>query len=371
MDIELDPMVRWSGVEGRPLVIAGPCSAESESQLRETARRLESTRVDYFRAGVWKARTRPDSFEGIGDGALLWLQRVKSEYGFRVATEVARAQHVEAALRHDVDLVWIGARTTTNPFSVQEIAVALRGTEVPVLVKNPLNPNLGLWIGAVERVHRAGVRALGVIHRGFSTAASTRYRNPPMWELVVEMRRRCPGLPMLTDPSHICGRRDLIRAVAQRALDLGVAGLMVETHPDPDQALSDAEQQITPERLTEILSLVAVRTSDPDQPEAEEQLEGYREQIDVLDEELLDVLARRMEVVDLIAECKSEANLTPFQMDRWRALLEDRMRRAGERGLDPDHVKSLYQAIHDEALRRQNRVMNDGVGAGDRGETTQ
>lgn len=361
MDIDPVSIRRWSGVEGRPLVIAGPCSAESESQILETAERLDAGRIDYFRAGVWKARTRPDSFEGMGATALPWLQRMKEEYGLRFATEVAQAQHVEEALRHDADLLWIGARTTTNPFSVQEIADALRGTDVPVLVKNPLNPDLGLWIGAVERIYGAGIRALGVIHRGFSTADSPHYRHPPMWDLVVEMRRRLPRVPVLTDPSHICGRRDLLQEVAQRAMDLGLSGLMVETHPDPDQALSDAEQQVTPERLTEILTLVTIRESEEETPASPDRLEGWREEIDELDYDLLDTLRRRIDVVERIAEFKEESNMTAFQIERWQALLEDRMRRGADEGLDPRYVKRLFRAIHDEALRIQSRIMNEAA----------
>lgn len=257
--IDAVPLVRWSGVEGRPLVVAGPCSAESEAQLLETARRLHGTRVDYFRAGIWKARTRPAAFEGIGDPALPWLARAGREFGLRTATEVATPAHVEAALRHGIDLLWIGARTTVNPFSVQELADALRGVQVPVLVKNPTSPDLGLWTGALERINRAGVRAIGVIHRGFGVAASHRFRNPPMWELAIEFRRRHPAIPMITDPSHITGRRDQVQDIAQQALDLGVDGLMVEVHPNPDQAWSDAAQQLTPERLGEILHHLKVR----------------------------------------------------------------------------------------------------------------
>lgn len=361
MEIEALPMVRWSGIEGRPLLIAGPCSAESEAQVLETARRLAGVGIDYFRAGVWKARTRPNSFEGIGDRALPWLQRAREQYGVRIATEVAQAQHIDAVLRHGFDLVWIGARTTANPFSVQELANALRGTELPVLIKNPIHPDLALWLGAVERIHGAGVRALGLIHRGFSQAGSTRYRNPPMWEVLVEVRRLLEGVPLITDPSHICGNRELIPEVVQRALDLGVDGLMVETHPDPDQALSDAAQQVTPERLAGILTQAKIRRQGAAKGDAAARVEALRERIDRLDYEMLDLLLQRMGVVSEIAQCKKEENITAFQVSRWAALLKDRMTRAESLGLSPEYIKALYDVIHEEALRHQSQIMSNGV----------
>ncbi len=350
-------MVRWSGIEGRPLVIAGPCAAESEAQVMESARRLHGVRVDYFRAGIWKARTRPAAFEGMGDVALPWLVAAGREYGLRTATEVATAAHVEAALHHGVDLLWIGARTTVNPFSVQEIADALRGVTVPVLVKNPTSPDLGLWTGALERINRAGVRALGVIHRGFAVASKSRFRNPPMWELAIEFRRQHPEIPVITDPSHITGRRDMIQDIAQQALDLGLDGLMVEAHPNPDQAWSDAAQQVTPERLGEILDHLKVRRETSVDAGFLAALEALRERIDRIDHDLLEALALRMRVVEEIADCKRENNVSTLQLSRWSALLEDRVARAESLGLGADYARELYEIIHRESVRRQGEIM--------------
>ncbi len=359
-ELNAQPMVRWSGVEGRPLVIAGPCSAESEEQLLEAGRRMRGAHVDYFRAGIWKARTRPESFEGIGDSALPWLIRAGRECGMRTATEVATAEHVEAALGHGVDLVWIGARTSVNPFSVQEIADALRGVDIPVLIKNPTSPDMALWTGAVERVHRAGVRALGVIHRGFSVAGRGRFRNAPMWELAIDFRRTHPELPIIVDPSHITGRRDMVLDTAQRAMDLGLDGLMIEAHPHPDKAWSDAAQQVTPERLGEILHLLKVRRETSSDEEFLASLVLLRDRIDHIDHELLELLARRMRVVEEIAGYKRENNVATLQLARWNAILDDRVARAVEQGLEGDYVRELYELIHRESIRRQSELMNDG-----------
>lgn len=358
------PIARWSGAEGRPLLIAGPCSAESEEQIFDTARRLKDLRVDYFRAGIWKARTRPETFEGIGDVALPWLATAGREFGMRTATEVATGEHVEAALRHGIDLLWIGARTTVNPFSVQGIADALRGVDVPVLVKNPTSPDLPLWTGALERIARAGVRAIGVIHRGFSAAANGKYRNAPMWELAIEFRRRQPDIPMITDPSHITGRRDLIQGVAQHAMDLGLDGLMIEAHPNPDHAWSDAAQQITPERLGEILHQLKVRRETSTDAGFQAALATLRERIDHLDHELLDLLARRMRVVDEIASWKRQNNVATLQVSRWSALLEERLGYASALGLPPEYAQALYEVIHRESVRRQSELMSEAPEAG-------
>ena len=354
------PLASWSGVEGRPLVIAGPCSAESEEQLAETARRLHGARIDYFRAGIWKARTRPSNFEGIGAAALPWLVKVGRQFGMKTATEVATAEHVEAALKEGVDLLWIGARTAVNPFSVQEIADALRGvTTVPVLVKNPTSPDMALWLGALERVNRAGVRKLGVIHRGFSVAGDKRYRNAPMWELAIEFRRTHPDVPIITDPSHITGRRDMILDVAQQAMDLGLDGLMIEAHPNPDHAWSDPAQQVTPERLTEIIALLKVRRETSADAGYVASLEVLRDRIDHLDHDLLDLLAKRMHVVEEIGAYKRANNVATLQVSRWNAVLADRLARAGELGLSPDYARALYEIIHGESVRRQSEVINE------------
>lgn len=351
-------LAAWSGVEGRPVIIAGPCSAESEEQVMETARRLQGARVDYFRAGIWKARTRPATFEGIGEAALPWLVKAGRQFGVKTATEVATAAHVGQALRHGVDLLWIGARTTVNPFSVQEIADALRGVTTPVLVKNPTSPDMALWLGALERINRAGVRRLGVIHRGFSVAGSRRYRHAPMWELAIEFRRMHPDVPIVTDPSHITGRRDMILDVAQHAMDLGLDGLMIETHRNPDQAWSDAAQQVTPERLVEILELLKVRQETSADAAFVAALATLRQRIDHLDHDLLDLLARRMRVVEEIAECKRENNVATLQVSRWSALLEDRLERARTLGLTSEYAQALYEIIHRESVRVQSEIMN-------------
>ncbi len=360
MDIPIVPLVRWSGVEGRPMVIAGPCSAESEEQVHETARRLGGTRVDYFRAGIWKARTRPGAFEGIGDAALPWLKRAGAKYGLKTATEVAHARHVEAALKTGIDLLWVGARTTVNPFSVQELADALRGSDVPILIKNPTSPDLALWLGAIERFSQAGVRTLGAIHRGVSVADSAPYRNAPMWNMVIELRRILPALPIVTDPSHICGRRDLLQDIAQRAMDLGMDGVMLETHPRPDNAWSDAAQQITPERLGEIIAELKVRKGGSDDAAYLTFIEVLRERIDQVDSDIVALLAQRMGIVDLIGEQKRLNNVTTLQVDRWRALLKDRMERARRLGLDPGYTKAIYEVIHRESIRRQSSIMSNG-----------
>jgi chorismate mutase len=348
-------------VEGRQLLIAGPCSAESEEQVFETAQRLASSRVDYLRAGIWKARTRPDNFEGIGDPALVWLRNAGVRYGIKTATEVAHAAHVEAALRNGIDLLWIGARTTVNPFSVQELANALRGCNVPVLIKNPTSPDMQLWLGAIERISKAGVRSIGAIHRGVSVANPAPFRNAPMWNMVLELRRMLPDLPIVTDPSHICGRRDLIQSVAQRATDLGIDGLMIEVHPRPDQAWSDAAQQVTPERWSEIISELMVRKEASQNASYLAAIETLRERIDNVDVDLVSLLAERMRIVQLIAEQKRANNVTALQVTRWQALLEDRMERAKKAGLDPLYAKAIYDVIHSESIRRQSEIMSAGV----------
>jgi len=360
MELQIHPMARWAPADRRPLIIAGPCAAESEEQVHETARRLSTVRVDFFRAGIWKARTRPGTFEGIGDGALPWLRAAGQRYGMRTATEVAQPSHVEAALEAGIDLLWIGARTTVNPFSVQELANALRGTDVPVLVKNPTNPVLQLWIGAFERLAQAGFRSLGAIHRGVSVTNSKPYRNAPTWSFAIELRRLLPELPIVNDPSHICGRRDLLQGIAQRAMDLGLDGLMLETHPNPDQAWSDALQQVTPERAAEIFSELVVRRDDVPSDSFHASLEALRARIDQVDHDLVHLLADRMSIVMLIAELKRDNNVTTLQVARWRALLEDRMERARELGLDPGYVKALYDVIHGESVRRQSAIVSNG-----------
>ena len=354
MAIPLVPLAQWSGVEGRPLFIAGPCAAESEEQVHETARRLKPYRVDYFRAGIWKARTRPDNFEGIGQAALPWLHQAGKAHGMRTATEVATAAHVEAALSAGIDLLWVGARTTVNPFSVQEIANALRGATVPVLVKNPTSPDLQLWLGAFERLSQAGVRKLGAIHRGVSLMGSAPYRNAPMWGMVLEMRRLVPDVPIVCDPSHICGRRDLLSGVAQHAMDLGMDGLMLETHPQPDHAWSDAAQQVTPERFSEIMAELILRRESPDSAAATAAIDGLRSRIDRVDHELVALLAQRMKLVEELSQEKKAYRITALQPARWAAVLTDRLALARRLGLDEAFTKAVYDVIHEESVRRQS-----------------
>src|SRR5258707_11213765 len=307
----------------RPLIISGPCSAETEAQVLETAVRLAATgKVDILRAGIWKPRTRPGSFEGIGTKGLPWLQQARKKTGLPVAVEVATGKQVEDALHFDIDILWIGARTTVNPFSVQEVADALRGTDVPVLIKNPINPDLELWTGAVERIAKAGIKQIGLIHRGFSSYGNTEYRNAPMWHLAIEMKRRNPELLMINDPSHISGRRDILLDVAQKAIDLDMDGLIIESHIDPDKAWSDAKQQITPERLAELLDSIKWRHETTTEKEFITALEKLREQINHIDDELMQLLGQRMKIADKIGEYKRDNNITILQTNRWNSILE-------------------------------------------------
>src|SRR5687768_5484780 len=313
----------------RPLIISGPCSAETEEQVLETAQLLKATgKVDILRAGIWKPRTRPGSFEGIGTKGLPWMQQAKKLTGLPITVEVATAKQVEDALHFDVDVLWIGARTTVNPFSVQEVADALRGVNVPVLIKNPINPDLELWTGAVERVAKAGIEQVGLIHRGFSSYGNTEYRNAPMWHLAIEMKRRNPDMLLVNDPSHICGRRDILLEVAQQAIDLDFDGLMIESHIDPDNAWSDAKQQITPEQLSAMLEQVIWRKEDINSEEFHSVLERMRQQINQLDDELMQLLGQRMKIAETIGNYKKENNITILQTKRWNEILE----RAAKKG---------------------------------------
>jgi chorismate mutase len=342
----------------RPLIISGPCSAETEEQVLETAVRLNNTgKVDMLRAGIWKPRTRPGSFEGVGTKGLPWLQKAKELTGLPVAIEVATGKQVEDALHFEVDVLWIGARTTVNPFSVQEVADALRGVDVPVLIKNPINPDLELWIGAVERVAKAGIKQLGLIHRGFSSYGNTEYRNAPMWHLAIEMKRRNPGLMMINDPSHICGRRDILLDVAQNAIDLDYDGLMIESHIDPDNAWSDAKQQVTPEKLAEMLDSIIWRREDIPSEAFHVEMEKLRQQINQLDDELMQVLGQRMKVADKIGEYKKANNITILQTNRWNAILERAFLKGDKLGLSKEFITKYFDAVHMESINHQNKVM--------------
>lgn len=343
----------------RPLVISGPCSAETEEQVIATATRLAATgKVDMLRAGIWKPRTKPGLFEGIGTKGLPWLQQAKKITGLPVTVEVATAKQVEDALHFDVDVLWLGARTTVNPFSVQEIADALRGVDVPVLIKNPINPDLELWQGAVERIQRAGVKQVGLIHRGFSSYGNTEYRNAPMWHLAIEMKRRNPGMMIINDPSHIAGRRDILLDVAQTAIDLDYDGIMVETHIDPDNAWSDAKQQITPEAFGELLSRIIWRREDVASSEFHAGMEKMRQQINQLDDELLTILSQRMKVADKIGQYKKENNITILQTSRWNEILERATIKGDKLGLGKEFITKYLDAVHMESINHQNKIMN-------------
>lgn len=348
---ELKPILRERGNAG-PLVIAGPCSAETEEQVLDTARSLADRGVHIFRAGIWKPRTKPGSFEGVGEPGLEWLRKVKEETGMLTATEVASRAHVLKALHYSVDILWIGARTTANPFAVQEIADAIQesGKEVAVLVKNPVNPDLELWIGALERIYAAGVRRLGAVHRGFSTYNSGIYRNDPLWRIPLELRMRMPQLPLLCDPSHIGGRRDLIAPLSQRAMDLAFDGLMVECHRDPDAALSDAAQQLTPDAFCDIVEHLSLRNSAPDGAET---LDELRNRIDQLDAVLLDTLATRMEISRQIGDFKRNNGIPVVQTARFGDMLQNRIEEGRRLGLDKEFIHRLLHAIHEESVRQQ------------------
>ena len=346
----------------KPLIISGPCSAETEEQVIATATRLAATgKVDILRAGIWKPRTRPGSFEGIGTKGLPWLQRAKRETGLPVTVEVATAKQVEDALRFDVDVLWIGARSTVNPFSIQEMADALRGVDVPVLIKNPINPDLELWTGAVERIAKAGIKKIGLIHRGFSSYGNAEYRNAPMWHLAIEMKRRNPELIFINDPSHICGRRDILMETAQKAINLDYDGLMIESHIDPDNAWSDAKQQVTPERLAEMLESMIWRHEAPESEDSLSRLEKMRQQISHLDDELMQILGQRMKIADEIGSFKKENNITILQTTRWNEILSTAFAKGDMLGLSQEFITRYFDAVHMESINHQNKVM-DGEG---------
>ena len=344
----------------RPLIISGPCSAETEEQVLETAVRLAATgRIDMLRAGVWKPRTKPGMFEGVGTKALPWLEHAKKITGLPTTVEVATAKHVQDALQFGVDVLWIGARTTVNPFSVQEIADALRGADIPVFVKNPINPDLELWSGAIERLQKVGVENIGMIHRGFSSYGNTEYRNAPMWHLPIEMKRRYPGMLLICDPSHICGNRTLLQQVAQKSIDLDFGGLMIESHIDPDNAWSDAKQQVTPERLNEIFEALIWRRENTSEQEFITALTRLREQINQVDDELLLLIGQRMKLADKIGEYKRENNITILQTNRWNEILERACNKGEQLGLSKEFIIRYFDAVHLESINHQNKIMNE------------
>lgn len=341
-----------------PLVIAGPCSAETEDQVLKIAHELKKSDVSIFRAGIWKPRTRPGGFEGVGEIGLKWLQKAKAETGLLMATEVATAAHVKLALEHDIDVLWIGARTTVNPFAVQEIADALQGTDKIVLLKNPVNPDLSLWIGGLERLYNANIKKLGVIHRGFSTYEKTKYRNNPEWQIAIDLQNRFPDLPLICDPSHITGKRDMIQEVSQQALDLNYDGLIIETHIDPDNAWSDAAQQVTPATLKQMFINLRVRKVTDDESEYNQKMAKLRMQIDEFDGKLLEILGNRMKVADKIGLLKKEKNVAILQNQRWNEILGKMILEGEEKGLSNEFVMHLFKAIHQESITHQEKVIN-------------
>ncbi|MBO5180433.1 MAG: bifunctional 3-deoxy-7-phosphoheptulonate synthase/chorismate mutase type II [Paraprevotella sp.] len=354
MDLELQPLSLPGMGDHRPVVIAGPCSAETEEQVMETAHQLASKGCKMFRAGIWKPRTKPGGFEGVGEAGLPWMQRVKEETGMLITTEVATPKHVELALKAGMDVLWVGARTTANPFAMQELADSLRGVDVPVLVKNPVNPDVELWIGALERINGAGIKRLGAIHRGFSSIDQKMYRNAPMWHLPIELHRRYPQLPIFCDPSHIGGRRDLIAPLCQQAMDLGFEGLIVESHCNPDCAWSDAKQQVQPDVLDFILDRLVIRNSK----ETTESLSALRKQIDEIDNTLMDLLTKRMRISREIAIYKKEHNMPVVQTGRYTEILDKRAAQGAINGMNPDFVKTVFEAIHGESVRQQLENIN-------------
>ena len=360
LQLDLSPLDKWLKVTSRPFVIAGPCSAETEDQVLETAAQLaEINQVTVYRAGIWKPRTRPGSFEGVGSKGLRWLKKVKEETGLLVGTEVANEKHVYEALKYGIDLLWIGARTSVNPFTVQEIADALDGVDVMVLVKNPINPDIDLWTGAVERIASAGIKKLGAVHRGFSTYEKTIYRNQPNWQMPIELHRRIPDLPIICDPSHISGARKYLFEISQKAMDLNFDGLIIESHIDPANAWSDAAQQITPEGLKELLKNLVLRHEKTSDPKLLDVLGELRQQIDIFDENLLELMEKRMKIAEKIGEFKKENSITILQSTRWDEIISKAVVKGENKGLSPEFIDSMFKAIHQESINHQMMVLND------------
>ncbi len=359
-------IVSMSIIHKKHLFIAGPCSAETEQQVLDTAVRLKNTgKVDIFRAGIWKPRTRPGAFEGVGAEGLPWLLHARDITGIPLAVEVARGSHVEQCLTNGIDVLWIGARTTVNPFAVQEIADSLKGVDIPVLLKNPVNPDLSLWVGGMERLMNAGIKHLGAIHRGFSFAGEKIYRNRPQWQIAIDFKTAMPDIPMINDPSHICGKRSLLQRIAQKAMDLNFDGLMIESHINPDQAWSDAAQQLTPEAYGALIGNLVFREDNPAHLTEKSQLERLRKEIDLIDEELLNILASRMNVVRSIGQYKKENNMTILQSSRWKEILKKFIERGTQGGLSEEFITRLIKSIHDESIEQQEKIIS-GVTSGEK-----
>lgn len=359
IQFELEELECAKELSQRPVIIAGPCSAESEKQVMETAWQLKDLGIKVYRAGVWKPRTRPGTFEGMGAKALPWLRKVKKETGMKVAIEVAQPTHVFEAIKYDIDIFWIGARTTVNPFFVQDLADAMRGLENPVFVKNPINPDINLWLGALERFNKAGVKRLAAVHRGFSYFGPSKFRNVPQWQIPIELKRQFPELPVLTDPSHICGRRDLLQEVSQEAFDLNFDGLFIESHINPDEALSDKAQQLTPAALGDMIGKLVIRRPDVPDSQVKQGLTHLRKQIDLLDDELMAVLEKRMRIAEEIGHFKKQNKITIFQQKRWSEIIGNRLIEADEKNLSEEFIDKLFRAIHQESINKQNKIMNE------------
>lgn len=359
LKLDIHPIKAWLPNIDNPLLISGPCSLETEKQALDTARLLaKDKRVFVYRGGVWKPRTRPGSFEGVGSIGLKWLHNVREETGLPVGTEVANALHTEEALKAGLDVIWIGARSTASPFVVQEIADVVKGSDTVVMIKNPVNPDVQLWLGAIERIHQAGIRNIVAIHRGFTPFRETKYRNYPNWQTVIELRRSMPNLPIICDPSHIAGKREYLFEIAQKAFDMGMEGLMLESHIDPSCALSDAAQQLTPADLGTLLDRLVIRHENANNPEFENRLEMLRNRIDSIDNELLELLSSRVEIVKEIGKYKKENNVTALQMNRWSTLMENRVKLGEKMNLDDTFVKILFQLIHEDSVRMQTEIMD-------------
>jgi chorismate mutase len=358
-NLNIEPFSNWANVTHQPFIISGPCSAETEEQLLATARLLKETgKVSVLRAGIWKPRTRPGEFEGIGSIGLEWLKTAKAETGLPTAVEVATAKHVEEALAAGVDILWVGARSTVNPFTVQEIADALRGVDIPVMVKNPINPDLSLWIGALERINGAGITKLAAIHRGFSSFEKTAFRNEPMWDLAISLKTIVPNLPIINDPSHICGNRELLPFISQKALDLDMQGLMIESHIDPSVAWTDAKQQVTPAALSEMIDGFVLRKAESKNPEFIDKLSKFRESIDKIDDLIFQKLGERMKIVAQIGEYKRDNDVTILQISRWDEILQKRIAYGSVLSLEKDFTEKVLELIHSESIRKQTAIMN-------------
>ena len=360
LKLDINPIKTWLPKLDNPLLISGPCSLETEKQALDTARLLaKDKRVFVYRGGVWKPRTRPGSFEGIGSIGLKWLQMVRQETGLPVGTEVANAQHTEEALKAGLDVIWIGARSTASPFVVQEIADVVKGNNIVVMVKNPVNPDVQLWMGAIERIHQAGIKNIVAIHRGFTPFSETKYRNYPNWQTVIELRQLLPNLPIICDPSHIAGKREFLYEISQKAFDMGMEGLMLESHIDPSCALSDAAQQLTPADLAKLLDRLVIRHENANNPDFESQLDVLRNRIDAIDTELLETLSARVDIVKKIGKYKKDNNVTALQINRWTKLMEDRVNIGKKLELNEKFVKTLFQLIHEDSVRMQTEIMDN------------